>query len=207
MTAAGGAAPASSPAADALPRQAAPREDLRRAVHAASGVLGPLALWAPGRAGGWLLGALALVALLLEAGRRARPAVRHAVDAAAGALFRPGEAAGVSGPTTLALGYAAAWGLFPARAAATAIVVAALADPAAALVGRRFARGGGKSLAGSLACALAAGAVILAAGAGAAAAAAGAAATALAERAPWRGADNLLVPLAAGATLTLLSPS
>lgn len=195
-----------SAAAGALPRHAARREDLRRAVHAASGVLGPLALWLPGRAGAWLLGALAAAALLLEAGRRARPVVRRAVETVAGSLFRPDEAGGLSGPTTLALGYAAAWWLFPPRAAATAIVVAALADPAAALAGRRFGRGEGKSAAGSLACALVAGAVILAGGAGAPAAAAGALVAALVERAPWRAADNLLVPLAAGATLTLLSP-
>jgi dolichol kinase len=175
-------------------------------VHAASAVLGALALWLPGNGGGVLLGALAVAALLLEAARRLWPATQRAVTAAAGSLFRPDEARGLSGPTTLAVGYAAAWWLYPPRAAAAAIVVAALADPAAALAGRRFGRGAGKTWQGSLACALAAAVVLLVCGAGGPAAAVGAVAAALAERAPWRAADNLLVPLAAGATLMLLAP-
>jgi dolichol kinase len=191
-------------AASAL-RHAARREDLRRVVHAASGALGPLALRISGRgAGDALLGGLAGLALALEAARRALPSVQRAVTAVGGALLRPDEERGVSGPTTLACGYAAAWWLFAPDVAAIAIVVAALADPAAALAGRRFGRGSGKSWAGSAACAAVAGAVILAAGAAAPSAGAGAVAAALAERAPWRGTDNLLVPLAVGATLTVL---
>jgi dolichol kinase len=149
-------------------------------------------------------GGLAAIALVLEVARRASPAVWRGVDALGGALFRPQEARAVSGPATLAWGYALSWTLFAPRAAATAIVVAALADPAAAVVGRRFGRGAPKSAAGSAACAAVAGAILLLAGASAPVAAAGAALVALAERAPWPGADNLLVPLAAGAALTLL---
>jgi len=178
---------------------------VRRVVHAASGLLGPLALTLPGRgAGGALLGGIAAIALVLDGARRAFPSLQRTVTATAGALFRPEEAAALSGPAMLACGYAAAWALFLPRAAATAIVVAALADPAAALVGRRFARGAGKSWAGSLACAGTAAAVIVATGAGVLVATAGALAAAVAERAPWRGADNLLVPVAVGATLTLV---
>jgi dolichol kinase len=196
--AAGGAA------ASAL-RHAARREDVRRVVHAVSGVLGVLALRFSGRgAGEVLLGGLAVLALALEAARRILPSVQRAVTAVGGALFRPDEESAVSGPTLLACGYAAAWWLFVPQVAATAIVVAALADPAAALVGRRFGRGPGKSWAGTAACAAVAGAVIVVAGAAGPSAGAGAVAAALAERAPWRGADNLLVPLAVGATLTVL---
>jgi dolichol kinase len=193
-------------AAVALPRHTAHREGLRRAVHAASAVLGPLALWLPGRGGAVLLGALAATAGLVEAARRLWPSVQRAVTGVAGALFRPDEARGPSGATTLAVGYAAAWWLYPPRVGVAAIVVAGLADPAAALAGRRFAAGPGKSWQGSLACALVAALVLLACGAGGLAAAVGGAAAALAERAPWRGADNLLVPLATGAALLLLSP-
>jgi dolichol kinase len=183
------------------------REDLRRAAHAASAVLGPLALWSPGRSGGALLGGIAALAVLLEVARRAVPSVGRAVATAGRDLFRPDEVRGPSGATVLAVGYAATWWLFPPRLAATAIVVAALADAAAALAGRRLARADGKSWVGTGACALVAAAVLVASGAAALAAGAGAVAAALAERTPWRGADNLLIPLAVGATLTLLSPA
>lgn len=204
MTAAAPAGgPADGPAPD-TPRIAR-HEDWRRAVHAASGLLGPLALRFPERAAGFaLFGGLALVALALEVARRASPAVRHGVDAVGGSLFRPEEARGVSGPTTLAWGYAVSWWLFVPPVAATAIAVAALADPAAALVGRRLGRGAAKSLAGSAACAVVSAAVLLVAGAAGPAVAVGSVAVALAERAPWPGADNFLVPLTAGAVLTLL---
>ena len=155
-------------------------------------------------AGFALFGGLAVVAVGLEVARHAWPAVRRGVDAVGGTLFRPEEAHGVSGPATLAWGYALSWVLFAPAVAAAAIVVGALADPAAALVGRRLGRGAPKSPAGSAACAAVSAAVLLLAGAGAPAAAAGAALVALAERAPWPGVDNLLVPLAAGAALTLL---
>jgi dolichol kinase len=99
------------------------------------------------------------------------------------------------------LGYALAWWLFPPRAAEAAIVVAAVADPAAALVGSRFGGGAVKSLPGSLACACATVlvlAVFAVAPAGLAVAAVGAA---VAERAPWRGADNVTVPVVVAALL------
>jgi dolichol kinase len=183
----------------------APHEAWRRAVHAASGLFGPLALDFPGRSAGFVLfGGLAVIALALEVARRASPAAWRGVDAVGGSLFRPEEAHALSGPATLAWGYALSWGLFAPRVAATAIVVAALADPAAALVGRRLGRGAPKSAAGSAACAAVSAAILLLAGAGAPAAAAGAVLVTFAERAPWPGVDNVLVPLAAGAALTLL---
>jgi dolichol kinase len=202
-----GADPAGDPAGGLAPdiSRTARHEDWRRAVHAASGLLGPLALRFPGRSAGFVLfGGLAALALVLEMGRRVAPAVRRGVDAIGGPLFRPEEARGVSGPTTLAWGYAVSWWLFAPAVAATAIAVAALADPAAALAGRRFGRGAPKSLAGSAACAVVSAAVLLVAGAAAPAVVAGALVAAIAERAPWPGADNVLVPLAAGAALTLL---
>ena len=206
MTAGGGAAGEARPAAP-VSRHTAHREDVRRAIHAASGALGPLALWLPWRgAGGALLGGLAVLAIVLETARRASPSLQRLVTGAAGALFRPDEERALSGPTVLVCGYAAAWALFSPRTAALAIVVAAVADPAAALVGRRLARGPGKSWAGSAACAATAAVVIAAAGAGGLATAAGAVAAALAERAPWRGADNLLVPVAVGAALSVVRP-
>lgn len=204
-----GPGPAGGPAdrPGPLPSRTAPHEEWRRAVHAASGLLGPLALgFGRPTAGLTLFGALALVALLLEIGRRVSPAVNRGVEAVGGPLFRPEESRGVTGPTALAVGYLASWCLFAPRVAAVAIVVGALADPAAAMVGRRYGQGAAKSLAGSVACAVTAAGVFLLAGASLVAVAVGAAVSALAERARWAGADNVLVPLAAGAALTLLGP-
>lgn len=101
----------------------------------------------------------------------------------------------------LALGYALAWWLFPATAAEAAIVVTAVADPAAAIVGSRYGRGGAKSPEGSLACAGAAALILAVFGVAPAALALAAVGAAAAERVPWRGVDNLAVPLVVGALL------
>jgi dolichol kinase len=193
-----------SPAGAATARSAARREDLRRLAHAASGLLGPLALELPGRHSGDLLfGGLASLALVVEVARRTVPALQRSLGTLVGGLFRPGEEGGITGPAALAWGYAAAWLVCTPRVATAAILVAALADPVAALVGRRLGGGRRKSWQGSLACAATAWAVLAAGGRGGLAAVAGALAAAVAERAPWPGADNLLVPIAVGATLTL----
>jgi len=107
----------------------------------------------------------------------------------------------VSGAATLALGYALAWWLFPVLAAERAILVAAVADPMAATIGSRFGGGGRKSLAGSAACAAAAALVLLLTGTPGTTAVVVAAVATAAERAPWRGADNVLVPVSVGAVL------
>jgi dolichol kinase len=199
-----GASGGASPAGAATARSAARREDLRRLAHAASGLLGPLALQLPGRRSGDLLfGGLALLAIGIEAARRTLPALQRTLGSVFGGLFRPGEERRITGPAALAWGYAATWLLFAPRTATAAILVAALADPAAALVGRRLGRGGGKSWVGSLACGATAWAVLAAGGWGGLAAVGGAVAAGIVERVPWPGADNLLVPVAVGASLTL----
>jgi len=182
----------------------ASREDLRRALHAISALLGPAALALPGSSGSYALAGLVALALGLEIARHASPFVGRLVAAAGRTLFRPQEAHGVSGATSLAVGYFVAWLLFDHRLAAAAIVVAGLADPAAALVGRRLGRGSGKSVAGSTACACTAAAALLASGFVPLTALLGGVAAATAERVRWRGADNVLVPLLVGGVLTLL---
>lgn len=206
MTRGGTADSPVSSGAPARQEQAAPHEGWRRALHAASAALGLLALELPGHGGALALGALATVALGLEIARHTIPAVHRTIAAIGRAVFRPGESKGISGPTALACGYFATWWLSDTHAAATAIVVSGLADPAAALVGQRWGRPGGKSLAGSVACGGVAAVVLLAAGRPPVTVLVGAVVAALAERAPWRGADNLLVPLAVGAVLTILDP-
>ena len=95
---------------------------------------------------------LVAIAAAAEAARLASPQVAAALARLAGGAFRPAEAHWPSGAGTLALGYALAWWIFPPAVAEAAIVVTALADPAAALVGSRFGRGAAKSVPGSLAC-------------------------------------------------------
>jgi dolichol kinase len=190
--------------APAIAARTADREDWRRVLHAASSVIGPLALRLPGHGGTITLAALAGLALVLEVARHTIPSIQRAVGNFARVVFRPGEARGISGATALAFGYLATWGLFDARSAAAAIVVGGLADPAAALVGSRWGRQGGKSMVGSAACAGTAAVTLLACGYSVAQALMGGVVAAVAERAPWRGADNVLVPLAVGGALSML---
>jgi len=144
------------------------------------------------------------VAAAGETARLLSPRAAAALTRVAAGAFRPAEARAPSGAAMLALGYALAWWLFPPAAAEAAIVVTALADPAAALVGSRFGRGAPKSVAGSLACACVAALVLAAFGFGPGPLVAASVGAAIAERAPWRGVDNLAVPLAVGALLRWL---
>jgi dolichol kinase len=170
-------------------------------LHVAAGSLGPLAANAGPAVANRAFVALVALAVVAEVARLTSRHARAAVLRVAGALFRPAESGGVSGATTLALGYALTWWLFPAPVAERAIVVAAIADPAAAIIGSRVGGRAAKSWAGSLACVCAAAWVLLlfrVPPAGVAVAAIGAA---MAERAPWRGSDNLTVPLVVAALL------
>lgn len=179
----------------------APREYWRRGLHLASGVLGPLAaVLEPGVAAAGFGGLVALAALA-ETLRLAVPRARAAIGRLAGDLFRPPEAQTVSGAATLALGYALTWWLFPAPIAERAIVVAAVADPVAATVGSRVAGRDAKSWVGSLACLCAAAVALLPWHLPARAIGAAALGAAAAERAPWRGSDNVTVPLVVAAVL------
>lgn len=145
--------------------------------------------------------ALVAIAAVAETVRLASARAGGMVGRLAGSVFRPAEAGAPSGAGTLALGYALAWWLFPPAVAEAAIVVAAVADPAAAVVGSRFGRGEAKSFPGSLACAGAAALVLAVFGVTPAALAVAAIGAAVAERAPWRGTDNVAVPLVVAALL------
>jgi dolichol kinase len=170
----------------------------------ASAILGPAALSMPPHLARASFATLAGLATALELLRLASPRIGRLVAAVAGSAFRPSESRAPSGATALAWGYFAAWALFEPRFAAAAVVVSGLADPSAAWVGRRFGRGQGKTLAGSVACAVMGWLGLVAFGFSTSAVLAGGLVAALVERVPWRGADNLLVPLAVGGALTLL---
>ncbi len=184
---------------------AGPEEAWRRTVHVASGALGPLVAQLPTAAASLALGALVALAGAAEAARLASPRVHAWLDGIAGPLFRPAEARGVSGASTLALGYALAWWLFPVGAAERAILVEALADPMAATVGARAGGSTGKTWAGTAACAVTAALVLLLTRVPPLVAGTAAVAAAVAERAPWRGADNVTVPVLVAAVLRLLA--
>ncbi|MFI5278860.1 MAG: hypothetical protein ACHQU1_00080 [Gemmatimonadales bacterium] len=182
----------------------APREAWRRTLHLASGSLGLLwYLRVPTPVITAILLSVLIFALALE-GLRWNSTRAHAVleRVSLGAL-RPGEDRGVTGATLLAVGYATTWLLFPAPAAAPAILVTAAADPAAALVGVRFGVRGRKTWAGSAAAFAVALLVLLAAGIAVGRSLASAVVAALAERAGVRGLDNLALPALTAAALTL----
>jgi dolichol kinase len=167
----------------------------------ASGAIGPLAAAVGTRVATPAFAVLVGLACVAEGARFSWPAARTALDRLVGGLFRPDEASTVSGATTLALGYALAWWLFPAAIAERAILTAALADPMAALVGSRLGGGRRKSWAGSAACAGTTALVLLLTGVPGVTAAFTAVVVAAVERAPWRGADNIAIPVGVGAML------
>ena len=181
----------------------APHEGRRRALHLATASLG-LAAHAgmPHDTMTALLLTLVVAALLLEELRRRRPALNAALARGSLGALRPAEQSGLTGATLLALGYAATWLMAPPLVAAPAMVVAAVADPAAALVGRwAVPAGDRKTLAGSAGAFAAAAAVLAAFGTGWRGTLAAAATAALAERLTGRGVDNVAIPLCTAAAL------
>jgi dolichol kinase len=146
----------------------------------------------------------ALLAIGVEIARRVSPRIGETFWLTFGALLKPGEHHRITGATTLAIGFAGATLLFPPHLALLGILYAGLADPVAALVGRRFGRRRnkfGKSLEGSLAFFATA---LLSAWAlpwmNFPAAAAAALVVTIIEAMPLPGDDNLLIPiLGAGA--------
>lgn len=173
----------------------------RKALHLATALI-PLA-WSQG----WMpvgqlrrgLLILAIVAVIAEAARALIPAVRTAITQLAGSLFRPHEQQRILGATWLAVAMAGAALAFPPRAAIAAIWAVAVGDAAAALVGRATGNTVGKTVVGSMACAVTAalGAWWLAGASWPAAGGIGLAA-AVAEHPRLAVDDNLRVTVAAG---------
>lgn len=119
----------------------------------------------------------------------------------------PREARGVASSTWFILGAFLAVALFPLQVVVPALLVLALADPAASYAGRRWGRRsfGTGTFEGSLVF-LAVAAVVLAPFTGVAVAAGVAVAVTAAERIPWSLDDNLVIPLLTGALLWSLLP-
>lgn len=185
------------------------RELARKAIHLSSTAVPiALAVGVERRVALAVLGALALIAVLVEAARAASTTIGARFDAVFHPLLRAHESRRVTGATWLLSAMFGAVLLLPRDAAIVATWAAAVGDAAAALIGMRFGRTrsprDGKSLEGSAACLLAtlAGALLLARiGAGAALLAAMAAT--VAERLPWPHDDNIRIIAAVGVTMMI----
>ena len=179
------------------------RPALRRTLHVATaGVLLLPLVTSWGLFRGVVVG-VATIALAVDTARILRPPL-HRRLAAMVPVFRDAERSRLSGATWLWLGYAmAVWAPNPGPAAG--ILVAALADPAAALVGERFRPGNGKSWQGTAAAAAVALVVLTALGLPREAVLAGAVVGTLLERWPGPLDDNLLVPPAVAAVVAVLA--
>jgi dolichol kinase len=121
------------------------------------------------------------------------------------ALASPREAVGAASSTWYAGGVLLLYALFPVAFVVPAVLVLAFADPAAAVVGRRWGRSRlGKGTWVGTATFAATAFVILAAFFAPPIALAIALLTAAAEAVPWQIDDNLTVPLAAASALWLI---
>jgi dolichol kinase len=121
-------------------------------------------------------------------------------------LASPREAHGIASSTWYVLGLLLVAALFPLEVFVPAVLVLALADPAASYIGRRWGkrRLGTGSVEGVVVFVVV-GAAVLLGWAPPANAILAALAAGLVEVAPWKLDDNLTIPLAVAAALTLLS--
>jgi dolichol kinase len=179
----------------------------RRVFHATNGIILVLALKTL-PVGHWtalgLLGAAFAVMALVDWVRLGSPRLNSLFFRTFPALVSPREASKVASSTWYALGVILALLLFPRQEALAGILVLALADPAAGLVGRRWGRWpfGAGTLEGSAAFVAVAFVVILPFAPWWAALSA-AVVAALVERTPWSVDDNLTVPVTVAAVLHL----
>lgn len=194
----------------------------RRLFHAVNGVLVVAALLILDPSWPVAVGVLAVVTvgcLALDAVRFAWPALNRLFFRLLRPLASPREAEGVASSTWYMLGVLASVAAFPRHVAVAAILVLALADPAASWIGRRWGKRplGGGSWLGSATFVVVSGVVILAlawvpgTGTGGLLAALATAlvvalVTALAEAFSGPLDDNLLVPLVAGGVFWTLVP-
>lgn len=209
----GEVAPGRDPATD-VARGAAdppsPRQELkplRRVFHAGSGLLlawGPSALEVDRTLLLGLLGGLFVVVLVLDLVRLRTPRLNALFFRALPSLASSREAAGVASSTWYLLGVFLTYLLFPPTAAVPAILVLALADPAASVVGRTWgrARVGTGTVEGTVAFFLVAAALLW--GFYGVRGLPVAVVVSLAEPLPLRLDDNLVVPLLTAAGLLLL---
>jgi dolichol kinase len=171
----------------------------RKLIHVAASLVAVAVVWSLDHpTGAVVLAAATSVALAVELARRAVPGFGLAFQQVFGSMLTVREAERLTGATTLAVGFTLAATLFPGWPAIAGMLVAGVADPAAALAGRRFGRRryrGGKSVEGSAAFFLVTCLLLYAVpGIGAAAAILLAATLTVAEAPTLRYDDNLYLP-------------
>lgn len=201
-------APVFEPALDPLVEQTRGAQPWRRVFHAFNGSAIAVGLTLLPVSRGMALVVLAgvLLGLVVLDVVRLRSAKANALFFSAFRhLASPREAGGPASSTWYTLGVILALALFSRQAAVSGILVLAFADPAASYGGRRWGRRPflGASLEGTAIFALTAFAV-LAPRHPVPVAAAAAVACALAERLSWPLDDNLTIPVAGAAAITLL---
>jgi dolichol kinase len=154
-----------------------------------------------------VLGVLTLVVLAADLLRLVRPELNRLFFRLFPALASPREERRLASSTWFLLGVFFAVVVFPREVTIPAILVLALADPAASWMGRRWGRRrfGAGTVVGSTVFFLVA-ALVLAPFVGPGVALAAAAVIGLLEAAPWPVDDNLIIPLAAGVVLWSLLP-
>lgn len=127
----------------------------RKLIHVAASLVAVAVVWRLDYpAGAVVLAAATSVALAVELARRAAPRFGLAFQRVFGTMLTVRETERLTGATTLAVGFTVAATLFPGWPAIAGMLVAGVADPVAALAGRRFGRRryrGGKSVEGSAA--------------------------------------------------------
>lgn len=192
----------------ALVEQTRGVQPLRRIFHAANGTAVFVAVtWLDlGRERALLiLGALLILMLLIDVVRLTRPRVNAFFFRAFPSLVSPREALGVASSTWYNLGVILTLALFGLPAALTGILVLAWADPTASWIGRRWGRRPflGGSVEGTLVFVGVAFAIV-AVRHSLLAAAVTAPVLGVVERRSWPLDDNLAVPLAGAALVTLV---
>ena len=182
----------------------------RRIFHAITGlVVAGLLVWAPLPQQPL---ALALViaaagALVLDLIRLRVPSVNRRFFRVLKPLASPREARGIASSSWFLVGVALTLLLFPGRVALAAILVLALADPAASYLGRRWGRirFGSGTAEGSLTFLGVAACILVPLGGWGPGAVTALLVSAI-ERAPWPLDDNLTIPLVTGLLLWSLLP-
>lgn len=193
---------------DELVEQTRGVQPLRRLFHAFTGTAVAVALTRldlPRASAVPILGAVLVGQIALDVVRLRMPRANAAFFRAFRHLASPREARGLASSTWYTLGLLLAVAFFPGRAAISGVLVLALSDPAASYVGQRWGRRPllGGSVVGSLTFILVALAVLLPRHAAPVALGATVAGL-LAERLSWPLDDNLTLPPATAAAITLL---
>jgi dolichol kinase len=184
-------------------------QPLRRLFHAGNGVVMALA---PGAIGlgkletTWIYGAIFVMLAIGDAIRLHAPRFNILFFKTFPSLASPREATGVASSTWYALGIFLTWALFPPAVAVPAILVLAVADPSASVVGRLVGgrRLGKGSVVGTTTF-FAVASIILFAMIRHPIVLMVAAIVALVEIAPWKVDDNLTIPLTAALLLSVVS--